>query len=74
MDISFEKGRIDILMSPLSVTPSLDTKNDFGKKKRPKSEAQNDDDGATAFFLSFCTTLKKHVNLYLFTLPTLCSH
>lgn len=67
MDIDCKIERMDILMRPTSVTPSLD------KKKRPKNEAQNDDDGGNSF-PSFLTTLKKHVIVYLFTLPILCSH
>lgn len=43
------------MMRPISVTPSLD------KKKRPKNEAQNDDDGVNSY-LSFLTTLKKTCN------------
>lgn len=36
------------MMRPTSVTPSLD------KKKRPKNEAQNDDDGVNSFlFISY---------------------
>lgn len=67
MDIDCKIGRMNILMRPTSVTPSLDTK----RKKAPKIE--NVDDGVNSF-LSFLTTLKKHVIVYLSTLPILCSH
>lgn len=69
MAIDCKTGRMHILMRPTSVTPSLDKKY----KKRPKNEAQNEDDGGNSF-LSFLTTVKKHVIVYLFTLPILCSH
>lgn len=71
MDIDCKIGRMDILMRLTSVTPSLDEKK--RRKKRPKNEAQNDDDGVNPS-LSFLITLKKHVRVYLFTLPSLCSH
>lgn len=55
MDIDCKIGRMDILMRPTSVTPSLDEKK--RRKKRPKNEAQNDDDGVNPS-LSFLITLK----------------